>query len=111
MPRRRTPTRRSRTKLDQLGAELDAIDDRPHSYDPVQKAIAGVFVTLGANGQLQIEAGFVRPEDEPRAEDWRRSMNSEDGDAPHRSSDDGIADGVVRQWQVRQTAHRTVRRR
>jgi len=55
-------------KLDQLGAELDAIDDRPRSYDPAQKAIAGVFVTLAANGELQVEAGFVRAEDEPRAE-------------------------------------------
>jgi ParB family chromosome partitioning protein len=55
-------------RLDQLGAELDAFTDRPHVYDPAQKAIAGAFVTLGANGQLQVEAGFVRPEDEPRAE-------------------------------------------
>jgi ParB family chromosome partitioning protein len=53
-------------KLDELGAELDAIDDRPHVYDPNQKALAGVFVTLGANGKIQVEAGFVRPEDEPR---------------------------------------------
>ncbi len=55
-------------RLDQLGAELDAFTDRPHVYEPAQKAIAGAFVTLGANGQLQVEAGFVRPEDEPRAE-------------------------------------------
>ncbi|MES0100256.1 ParB/RepB/Spo0J family partition protein [Mesorhizobium sp. M0019] len=55
-------------KLDQLGAELDAIDDRPQSYHPAQKAIAGVFVTLAANGKLQVDAGFVRSEDEPRTE-------------------------------------------
>ncbi|RWE82078.1 MAG: DNA-binding protein, partial [Mesorhizobium sp.] len=55
-------------RLDQLGAELDGFGDRPQVYDPMQKAIAGAFVTLGANGQLQVEAGFVRPEDEPRVE-------------------------------------------
>jgi len=55
-------------KLDQLGAELDAFSDRPCVYEPAQKAIAGAFVTLGVNGQLEIEAGFVRPEDEPRIE-------------------------------------------
>ncbi|PBB83761.1 ParB/RepB/Spo0J family partition protein [Mesorhizobium sp. WSM3876] len=55
-------------RLDQLGAELDGFGDRPQVYDPAQKAIAGAFVTLGANGQLQVEAGFVRPEDEPRVE-------------------------------------------
>ena len=80
-------------KLDQLGAELDAIDDRPHTYDPVQKAIAGVFVTLAANGQLQVEAGFVRSEDEPRAEDDDIGEH-ENGEATS-SSGDGIADIVV----------------
>jgi ParB family chromosome partitioning protein len=77
-------------KLDQLGAELDGFGDRPQVYDPVQKAIAGAFITLGANGQLQVEAGFVRPGDEPRAEvdddeeadggDPNASQSDEDGD-------------------------------
>jgi len=55
-------------RLDQLGAELDAFSDRPHVYDPAQKAIAGAFLTLAANGKPQIDAGFVRPEDEPWVE-------------------------------------------
>lgn len=55
-------------KLDQLGAELDAFGDRAQVYYPGHKAIGGAFLTLGANGQLQVEAGFVRPEDELRAE-------------------------------------------
>jgi len=55
-------------KLDQLGGELDSFNDRPRIYDLEQKAIAGVFVTLDVNGKLQTEAGFVRPEDEPRPE-------------------------------------------
>ena len=80
-------------KLDQLGAQLDAIDDRPHTYDPVQKAIAGVFVTLAANGQLQVEAGFVRPEDEPRAEDDDIAEQG-NGDAEP-SGGDGNANNVV----------------
>ncbi|RWL78673.1 MAG: ParB/RepB/Spo0J family partition protein [Mesorhizobium sp.] len=96
------------SKLDQLGAELDAFDDRPRCYDPVQKAIAGVFVTLGADGQLQVEAGFVRPEDEPRAQDDnsaetdtgdvttrvgdvdRTVVNARPGDAGVEAEDDGV---------------------
>ncbi|RWI89933.1 ParB/RepB/Spo0J family partition protein [Mesorhizobium sp.] len=96
------------SKLDQLGAELDAFDDRPRSYDPVQKAIAGVFVTLGADGQLQVEAGFVRPEDEPRAQDDNSAetdtgdvtsgvgdvdrivVNARPGDAGVEAEDDGV---------------------
>jgi ParB family chromosome partitioning protein len=90
-------------KLDQLGAELDGFGDRPQVYDPVQKAIAGVFITLGANGQLQVEAGFVRPGDEPREEvdddeeadagDRDASQSDEDGDdrvvVNGRSTNDG----------------------
>ncbi|MER8478072.1 ParB N-terminal domain-containing protein [Mesorhizobium sp. M1163] len=82
-------------KLDQLGAELDAIDDRPQSYDPAQKAIAGAFVTLAANGQLQVDAGFVRAEDEPRPE-TREVNDDEEGDAEGRARSDGDdSNGVV----------------
>ncbi|NGO55419.1 ParB/RepB/Spo0J family partition protein [Allomesorhizobium camelthorni] len=84
-------------KLDQLGAELDAFSDRPQVYDPAQKAIAGAFVTLGANGQLQVEAGFVRPEDEPRAEadDDDEERDGEDLDTSHDDEDDDDAGAVV----------------
>ncbi|MER9216501.1 ParB/RepB/Spo0J family partition protein [Mesorhizobium sp. M0663] len=83
-------------KLDQLGAELDAIDDRPQSYDPAQKAIAGVFVTLAADGKLQIECGFVRSEDEPRTETGGVDEGEEGGaDGGTRSNGDENGDGVV----------------
>ena len=82
-------------KLDQLGAELDAFSDRTQVYDPAQKAIAGAFVTLGANGQLQVDAGFVRPEDELRAEADDDDEEAEDGDRDPSRSDDDSANGVV----------------
>lgn len=56
-------------KLEQLQAEIALLNDRPYVYDPEEVARAGVFVTLGANGQLEIERGFVRPEDEPQEEE------------------------------------------
>lgn len=77
-------------KLDQLGSELDAINDRPQAFDPEQKTIAGVFVTLSANGTLQVEAGFVRPEDEPGAGDG----DAGEGDVESDVVDNG-ANGVV----------------
>ncbi|CAN7742133.1 ParB/RepB/Spo0J family partition protein [Mesorhizobium sp. LjNodule214] len=83
-------------KLDQLGAELDAIDDRPQSYDPSQKAFAGVFVTLAANGKLQVDAGFVRSEDEPRTETGDVDEGEEgSADGGTRSNGDDDGDGVV----------------
>lgn len=92
-------------KLDQLGAELDAFSDRPHAYDPAQKAIAGAFVTLGANGQLQVEAGFVRPDDEPRVEtdDDDEERDGEDLDTSHDDQDDDDA-VVVNGRAVSQTS-------
>lgn len=81
-------------RLDQLGAELDGFSDRPHVYDPAQKAIAGAFVTLGANGQLQVEAGFVRPEDEPRVE-VDDDEEADGGDRDASQSDENGANGIV----------------
>ncbi|WP_108610692.1 ParB/RepB/Spo0J family partition protein [Aminobacter sp. MSH1] len=82
-------------KLDQLGAELDAFSDRPQVYDPAQKGIAGAFVTLGATGQLQIEPGFVRPEDEPRVETGDYDEEAGGGDRNPSQSDDDSASGVA----------------
>lgn len=55
-------------KLEELGSELDRLNDRPYVFDPQEVACGGVFVSLGAGGELKIERGFVRPEDEPQAE-------------------------------------------
>jgi ParB family chromosome partitioning protein len=82
-------------KLDQLGAELDAFADRPYVYDPAQKAIAGVFVTLAANGKPQIDAGFVRPEDEPRVETDSDGEEADGAGSDTSNQDDDDVDAVV----------------
>ncbi|EKJ95105.1 plasmid stabilization protein [Bradyrhizobium lupini HPC(L)] len=51
-------------KLEELGAELDRLNDRPYVFDPEEVARGGLFVSLGVGGELNIERGFVRPEDE-----------------------------------------------
>ncbi|OAI91823.1 ParB/RepB/Spo0J family partition protein [Agrobacterium pusense] len=53
-------------KLEELGAELDRLNDRPYVFDPEEVARGGLFVSLGVGGELNIERGFVRPEDEPK---------------------------------------------
>jgi ParB family chromosome partitioning protein len=55
-------------KLEELGSELDRLNDRPYVFDAEDVARGGVFVSLGAGGELKIERGFVRPEDERQAE-------------------------------------------
>lgn len=55
-------------KLEELGTEIDRLNDRPYVFDAEDVARGGVFVSLGAGGELKIERGFVRPEDEQQAD-------------------------------------------
>ena len=51
-------------RLGEIEAAIEELDNRPIRYDPTEIAIAGVFVTLDANGKLVVDRGYVRPEDE-----------------------------------------------
>ena len=51
-------------RLGELEAEIEALDNRPVRFDPAEIARAGVFVSLNSDGCLDIERGYVRPEDE-----------------------------------------------
>ncbi|WP_049730544.1 ParB/RepB/Spo0J family partition protein [Rhizobium ecuadorense] len=77
-------------KLEELGSELDRLKDRPYILDPQEVARGGVFVSLGASGELKIERGFVRPEDEPTA-DVDTSDPDRDGDHSSVSESSGVA--------------------
>ena len=51
-------------------AELDAalqVFGDGHAYDPDDLARGGAYVVLGYDGQVRIERGFIRPQDEPPA--------------------------------------------
>jgi ParB family chromosome partitioning protein len=52
-------------QLGEIEAALAALDERPVKYDPDEIARAGVFVSIDGSGELRIERGYVRPEDEP----------------------------------------------
>jgi ParB family transcriptional regulator, chromosome partitioning protein len=51
-------------RLGEIETALAAFEDRPVSYDPVEIARAGVFVSIDADGSLSVDRGYVRPEDE-----------------------------------------------
>jgi ParB family chromosome partitioning protein len=61
-------------RLGEIEQALDAFEHRPAIYDPADIAIAGVFVSLDADGSLSVDRGYVRPEDEP--------VETEGSDAP-----------------------------
>ncbi|MFK4003317.1 ParB/RepB/Spo0J family partition protein [Qipengyuania sp. NPDC077563] len=50
-------------RLSEIETALAAFDDRPEHFDPADIAIAGVFVSIDADGSLSVDRGFVRPED------------------------------------------------
>jgi len=72
--------------LEEFGSELDALNDRPYVFDPEEIARGGAFISLAANGELKIERGFVRPEDEPVVETYDSDADDGDGDS---HGDDG----------------------
>jgi len=51
-------------RLDEIETALAAFE-RPGVYDPAEIACAGVFVSIDGDGDLRIERGYVRREDEP----------------------------------------------
>jgi ParB family transcriptional regulator, chromosome partitioning protein len=51
-------------RLSELETALEGFEIRPVLFDPAEIARAGAFVSIGADGQLRVERGYVRPEDE-----------------------------------------------
>lgn len=52
------------TRLAELEAEIERIDGKRHAYDPDDIARGGVFVVVAHDGDVRIERGFIRAEDE-----------------------------------------------
>ncbi|MCZ8171163.1 MAG: chromosome partitioning protein ParB, partial [Brevundimonas sp.] len=80
-------------RLGEIEQALDAFEQRPTIYDPADIAVAGVFISLNADGSLSVDRGYVRPEDE-------RPVETEGSDAPE-------VDGEARQ-QVAPAVQRAV---
>ena len=55
-------------RLGEIEAELEAFENRPLTYDPSDIAIAGAFISIDGDGRPKVERAYVRPEDEPPAE-------------------------------------------
>ncbi|ATE66787.1 ParB/RepB/Spo0J family partition protein [Rhizorhabdus dicambivorans] len=66
-------------RLTEIDAELTPLTSRPVVYDLDEITRAGVFVSLAHDGRLRIDRGYVRPEDEPVAEDQGTSVDAEAG--------------------------------
>jgi len=69
-------------KLQRIEAAVEALNKQAYSERDV--ALAGAFVTLGHDGAVRIERGFVRAEDEPKskakAKDKKAKCKAKDAD-------------------------------
>ncbi|MGY6770993.1 ParB/RepB/Spo0J family partition protein [Komagataeibacter sp. NFXK3] len=52
-------------RLGEIEQAILALEERPLAFDPADMARAGAFVSLDSDGTLQVERGFVLPEDMP----------------------------------------------
>lgn len=77
------------TQFECLETEIDALKGR-EQYAPGIIARAGAFVSLGYDGAVRIERGFIRPEDEPVAESGASHVDS-DEEAEAVCSDEGLS--------------------
>jgi ParB family chromosome partitioning protein len=72
-------------RLAEIETLLEAFDERPSMYDPAAMAQAGVFLSIDGDGQLRIERGYVRPEDEAASAtgaDTQDGVNADPAPAP-----------------------------
>jgi ParB family transcriptional regulator, chromosome partitioning protein len=75
-------------RLGEIETALAAFEDRPVIYAPAEIARAGVFVSIGAEGALLVDRGYVRPEDEAptvepeHATDGETRGTGDDGSEP-----------------------------
>lgn len=76
-------------RLGELEQMIEAFDERPVRYDPADIARAGIFVSLDRAGELYVERGYVRPEDETPA------PSASDGEAEAENADENLKPHVA----------------
>ena len=73
-------------RLGEIETAMEMLQDRPVRFESEDYAIAGAFVSIDSSGNLRVERGYVRAEDEPAV----------DGDDnSYTKTADPIADDVV----------------
>jgi ParB family chromosome partitioning protein len=50
-------------RIDEIEAELNAIENRPPAFNAEDMARAGAFISVDRNGEVAVDYGYIRPED------------------------------------------------
>lgn len=81
-------------RFGELETAIAAFEDRPVRYDPSEIARAGAFISLDDEGGLDIERGFVRPEDESPVAD-EAEAGEDDEQRPGASCEGSVQRAVI----------------
>ncbi len=68
-------------RLEEIETAIAAFQNRPTVYDPAEIARAGAFVSIDSSGRLNVERGYVRPEDETAIEPTTDGESADDATA------------------------------
>ena len=80
-------------RLAEIETAIAALDERPLVFDAAEVARAGAFVSIDSAGELRVERGYVRAEDElPAEREPDADEGSGDGDGSGPANDDGDAE-------------------
>ena len=86
-------------RLGELEVAMEKLEVRPLIFNAEEIGRAGAFVTLDRYGELAVYRGFVRPEDEPRADvdvhSGEQVADVQGAELSAGSSADGIGHGTV----------------
>lgn len=78
-------------RLGEIEQAIEALEEHPVSFDPVDMQRAGVFVSLDTDGTLSVERGFVLPEDMPvEPEDGHDEAEGYDDTVVHHGTGDDV---------------------
>jgi ParB family chromosome partitioning protein len=75
-------------RLDAIEAELADLDSRPPEFTPEDTARGGVLISVNRDGRLQVEYGFLRPEDAAPSANASEDNADEDASSPDGDDDD-----------------------
>ena len=81
-------------RLGEIETALAAFEERPVRFEPADIARAGVFVSVGHDGRLVLERGYVRPEDEA-PEPAEGGEDGETGDAVNDAAEPRVQRAVI----------------
>ena len=70
-------------EYEEIEGKLAILEAKTKAYRPKQQVIAGGFLSITHNGEIDINLGFIRPEDDPKVAAEKKKAAKSKADQPH----------------------------